>query len=550
MLGDTLAPALLKVIDRLKYNVKAFEKYVKINADVIAESLKWVTVLGVLAITVPPLLLVVTGLTNQFLLLTKAIAKSAIALALNPITYLVGALYVLRATLMQDFWRKAWENQIKPFFHDFGKMSVETIGQIMWQFSLIPRVLENIFTKGTAVSAIKYFIKALQQIGLVVIGVNAALHLDFDEVKRTKDEFTALNEEMRDLLFGEGLGPGNKSLTLAAGLEWDTTAKEDYQRYIADLKTVGKEIFWTGKEMGVEFGAMMSKAVEEDIGHITRLMTGLAENLPAPFLAAIEKITKAFDELKNIYKIFIAKPPVLPGVQLPKYKPPEELTAAYKKLIADYEELITFIGADQIKQPSIWAQRWEMGIRTVILNLENWQDAFTNAFTSIKDGWADTINSLLNGTITFKNAMTDMFDAVRLSFNKFVADVLASDLWYAFFGGGKPLPFGTASFFFGGKVLKSQHPFTTVSDLLGLGAGTSNFGQTDYNIDPIRDLRNLFNQKPAPGGDATVNIINKTTQDVTAKTANTSFNGKQWVVDVVLEEMRTNRGFADQIRRG
>jgi len=56
----------------------------------------------------------------------------------------------------------------------------------------------------------------------------------------------------------------------------------------------------------------------------------------------------------------------------------------------------------------------------------------------------------------------------------------------------------------------------------------------------------MSNQKP----DISFNLNNQTTVPVTAKPAGTSFNGKQWVVDVVLEEVRTNRGFAEQMRRG
>ncbi len=55
----------------------------------------------------------------------------------------------------------------------------------------------------------------------------------------------------------------------------------------------------------------------------------------------------------------------------------------------------------------------------------------------------------------------------------------------------------------------------------------------------------MSNQKPA----ISFNLNNQTTVPVTAKPAGMTFNGKQWVVDVVLEEMRTNRGFAEQMGR-
>jgi len=165
----------------------------------------------------------------------------------------------------------------------------------------------------------------------------------------------------------------------------------------------------------------------------------------------------------------------------------------------------------------------------------------------IKTGWSDTISSFLNDTYigarTFENLITNMFTTVLHKFNDFVAEVLASDLWYALFGGGKTMEFGTATFLFGGKVAKSRRDPGWLLDLQRTIPYTA--PSKDYYTP---ELSTMGSQKAAVGS-TVINITNKGTP-VTLKETSRVFDGRRWVINAVMSELNTNPAFAKTVRGG
>ncbi len=536
-LGDTLAPAIGKVATRIRADVKDFREYVEANKELIASTLKWVSVVSVAAIVVPAFALLVVGITNQFIQLGVAIAKAGIAMISSPLMWqlglLAGLLYTLRTTLATDFWKQAWENQIKPFLAVFLEGFTQTITEIMWRFSLIPDAIEAAFSKQSMLNTILYFTKALQQIGLVARIGFAFKRGDIGKALGLQDELRKLNEEMRTLLTGTpeeegGLGAfGN--ILFGSKAEMEASLDE----FRNSMKIVGAELKYEGREIAINFGKAFKEQVAKDAKAIGGLFEKLITKLPASMQDTIDQLKAMYAEIANIVDIFMQKPSKLAGIQMPALAYRED----FKQLFGDYliymDELIKAQRA-LLKIPTIWQTRWISGVRIVINSMDSWWDVFARVNMDIKSGWEDTIGSFINDTMgmarTFENIMENMFNNVLDAFNKFVAQVLASDLWYTLFGKGVALPFGTATFFHGGKVAADSR-----------GTQLPNWGefmpQKFKPFDPAGSL-GQFAGKAAPN--VSVIIENNTGDQIKQSASKPTFNGKEYVVNVVLEAYRTD----------
>ena len=85
--GDTLAPAIERLADKMREHVKAFRYYIQLNKDAVREALKWTAAISALAIATPVVLAVV----------------SAVISLINPFTVVISTLYLFRAVWLDTF---------------------------------------------------------------------------------------------------------------------------------------------------------------------------------------------------------------------------------------------------------------------------------------------------------------------------------------------------------------------------------------------------------------------------------------------------------------
>lgn len=187
-----------------------------------------------------------------------------------------------------------------------------------------------------------------------------------------------------------------------------------------------------------------------------------------------------------------------------------------------------------LKIPTIWEKRWKSGLEIVIDDTKRWWNVFANVNKDIRNEWADTINVLISEGGNFKDFMEDMFNSVLTSFNKFVAQVLASDLWYTMFGQGLPLPFGAATLFHKGKV-EAAPGYTAIPQWEPIRP-------TPPVFDPTRQLGQFAGKAAIPS----VIINNNTGTPMSA--SKPVFNGKEFIVNVVMEEYNTNPNFRNALK--
>ena len=90
--GQQLAPAIIRIADKLREQVQLVEDYIKKNVEAVATTLKWVAVIGALAVAVPIMI---------------SIASSVLSLV-NPFTVVIGMLYLFR-TIWGDMFKKNGE---------------------------------------------------------------------------------------------------------------------------------------------------------------------------------------------------------------------------------------------------------------------------------------------------------------------------------------------------------------------------------------------------------------------------------------------------------
>jgi len=493
-LGRTLAPAIERVADYIRDRLVVFREYVAANSAAIAETMKWMAILGASALIFPPLLMIVMSLTNQFVQLALSIGKVGLALATNPLTWLVVALYTLRATLNTNFWKQAWENQIKPFLDVFGRGFMQTITQIMWEFSLIPEAISRAFSSEGILNTIKYFIKALQQIGLVARITAEALTLDFTEADRLSKEFMKLNEEMSVLLFGKKNERG-ESLGFFRSEE---EKKANYQAYLKDLTVFGDELIYQGKTIATDFGEVMRTQIAKDMDSISNLMGTLVDKLPPELKSALDQMIKTFNDLRMLFN-----EPIITKV--------EEATGKIGETTQNISETTKEIS-------KTFRDRWMNAITQVIDETETWHDAFVETATDIRNTWASTIEDMMNNGGNFKDFMEKMFLDILHSFNHMVAQFVSNRLFYETFG----------------KILPDWYkpPYeSAVYGVKSLGATSPGFG-----ADLIPSEGGAY--KATPG--VIVNVNNNSGVELKSSTQKPAFDGRNWVVNTVIEAYNTD----------
>jgi len=534
-LGGLLAPAIGRVAGRLIENARGMDEYIKTNSKAIAESLKWVTVIGASALLIPPLALMLTSLANQFTQLSVAMGKMVITgLSIGwklagPYMVILSTLYVIRALLKKEgFW-----DDVVDFF-------------VSW----IDRVIDG--TKE---------------------GFKKVVWLFHKNTRRMADLQSAWRYQQKHPE-GDAMGPAlagwDESRTRKEWERFDRAFRQTSDDFAKLMGDVGEVVLPPLKDAGKLLADSLSNAIEatsaslkEDLGKLEGILEiglgALSNVIPEPMKKAYDELKKGLDSLGLLIDAFMQESPFAKF-----YEWLDEFNAKVRESRAKWEEAHKPIVAQTKQLGSKMGNAWNNALREMFDPTEGfiitWKDLFFDVFSNIRSEWSNTISSILDdtyeGAITFKNIIDDMINAVRRSFTKLIADLTANQLLFSLLGKNvRGLQMGTAKW---GDIFR----WMSGQDRTGFEGGLSakNFQLienpytgpyspgSDYGIEGIDYTGGLTPKTAVPA--ISFNLNNQTTMPVTAKPAGTSFNGKQWVVDVVLEEMRTNRGFADQIRRG
>ena len=390
-IGAALAPSIRVLADEINNALPLVKDWVKENRELAVQIVKITTAVGLLSLAFGSLLLilptVVKSLTMIFGLLTSPLAVFVLMIA---------SLYTLRAVWKDTF--KSMEKDTDTLeSNDILKGLQQTITQIMWQLSLIPDIVEKAFSGEAVLNTLKYFTKALQQIGLMARMVNEVIFTPRifwkDTIGKLQEEYDKLQEEMSVLLHG---GDGFSLFG----------SEEERNKDYADFK----------KDINVVFGELgnIIKKEYETIGGI--VVDQFKQDLDA-VIAVIKdkhpKIAKLLEDMAKLWEGITA--PVLPtaGDTPPKYpQKPEE----------------------HVGPPAgTWAYSWWLAAGSVMDSLNTVNDAFTDINKDMLSGMETAFGDFMQQGGNFRDFMDDIFNAIYQSFVNFIAKLAAQDMWMALF---------------------------------------------------------------------------------------------------------------------
>lgn len=587
--GEILAPAIERVSNSVKDSVKEIREYVQAHKDSILQTMKWVTITSLMAVILPPLALILLNFANQFISLTTSITKLGlsmikalipIGIALAPFAILLASLYVLRSTLNTDFWNDALEKKIKPFLSDMASGFTQTIAQILWEFSLIPRAINKTFDELTG------FIGSWsKQVALLLEGI---VMRDpgkiWESVQMGNDRLVNFVKDM----VGKPFSPINELF----GSKDERDA--DYAAYINDLTIFGQDILDAdrairGKVMSTAVGGVVNTVglavdvaqeiwgdvvvqFKKDVAALTPVFDTLMETLsklpsqafgalPAALQAIINQMMGALNEIGNLVDIFKNKPASAMGIQVPGFVLSSEARAQMDAVEAELKARAERI-ASVVYKSTFMGKQWYIAMishfETLATGTLQWADVFETALDSTQAAWSSTIENMMIEGGNMKDFLDSMFQGILRSFNKLVADIVAADLMRSIFGAGAKVKAGTPSLLFGSQSLFGTDfgMYDPIKDnlqgfrdfLLGM-----EFSNAQRNFNPVRDYSGIpdigafSSQKMAGGGATEINITNNG-NPVGLRVTGRQFNGKKWIVNAVMDEINTNPTYAKGIR--
>jgi len=470
-LGELLAPAIERVADRMRGRLGVFREYIKANSETITEMMKWTAVFGLFALFGPPIVLVLTNLVTQIGALAKALVTGTIAVLTNPFLILLASLYTLRAVLKKQ---EMWDD--------------------LW--SGFESSLDNISD---------YAQTKFKAIGWMFIKTLAAARTGksmWGDWSREREHFDAVWEEELAYRFGK-------------------------------VEEIGEAIAKKTADVGLTILDAVKESLGEDIPAIFQVFTNTVSRSFPTLDALIEKFKSVIAIATEMYTVFTTAPSKF-GLAMPGFAGDnEEMAWMLKRAKADME--IRIMMQKLRGEASIWSVRWHRAMEQVMDDMVKWHDLFVEMGDGVRSNWAGTIESLMNGGLTFRNFMKQMLLDVWHSFTHLAAQVAASKLFAAFF------PDMYSQF---GAVAGKQ-------EILG-----SNYFSKQFNTPfPIpSSITNTPDIGMFSGGGAlqkNISIELKNDTGIMAKITSpqTKWDGKRYVVQAVLEAYDADPNFRERLRR-
>lgn len=299
-----------------------------------------------------------------------------------------------------------------------------------------------------------------------------------------------------------GAGVGG-AIGLGLGMFAAKDSKIAYDNYIETGKktTIDLKALWSetskavNAELKADFGAgldFVDNAIDNTDGTVGKLLKGLKD-----YMSGVKGLLGSFMNEPAKGAVATAN---------------EEI----KKLDDTMEK---FVGGPLTQWSIATSEYFKIGAAEV----NQWADSFMSAMGSVQSSWTDTIETVINEGGNLQDFLENMFLGILKAFNRMIAEVAAADLMYAIAGGGQKRTAGTPS------LLKYIIP---------------KFGEGPESASPVIDA-------VTGGGGGTGKVaINITNNGNPVKLTETGrrFDGKQYVINMVMDEMSTNPSFAKAVR--
>ncbi len=512
--GNTLAPAVERLANHIRGHVKVLREYITANSDAIAEALKWVAVISATVLIFPPLLFLVTGLTNQFIQLAAAMGKMALTgMAIGwklagPYTVILATIYMIRAMLKKE---GLWDDMEKAFLSTWDRVIAGTKEKF--------KTLQWLWYKFS--TRLSEMAKARQ------IGTPEAIEIALEpwSPERQIAELDRFSKAYNEF---------------AGELPWaiEKTAAETGKVIIDHLSSVWETIGEQWKEDMGKLSVGMEDAFE-------RLGTALPDGISAPLQAALDKLRSIIKTITDVKDIFMTEPSITVDVQAME----GAWKAGMNNMAASTEESVK----ESIKQISYLREWWNKATKAMFTAMKDavtYRETFQTMLEGIQADWADAFDNLMRTGSSFADFIKGLWSGVLNNFKRMVAEIAAADLTYAIFGGGQKRPEGTAT------LMNAVRSFL---DTAWRPAEVGELGTPPAsNGSGVGDFKNIVGKvalperlaKMAGGGEAvpvTINVENKG-QPVNLTETGRHFDGRQWVINMVMDAVNTDPNFAQALR--
>ncbi len=194
---------------------------------------------------------------------------------------------------------------------------------------------------------------------------------------------------------------------------------------------------------------------------------------------------------------------------------------------------------------------WNAAIGAVTDTFKTQIGVMSDMFQFIQTGWSDALDDLMKQGSSFIDFMDSFFQTILAGFRQMVAEMLSISMFEAIFGKGTgrkretpevSIPWGAI---WSGIKYLATGKFETPGITVPSGENSYSPGLDYDDVSSWRD----DSQKIAPK--IAFVVQNNTGVNVTAKAAAPPvYDGKQWVLNVVMEESLTNPRFGEIIRGG
>jgi len=600
-IGGSLEPAFMSWFDKLEVRFERIRAWIGDHREETAQIVKNLAKIALVSVAVGALMVFVPYLIGAF--------NSLTAIASRPFVVLLAGLYVFRAAWKKDLWDmrsdfNEWKEKLfEGSWGDKLKLSLfPAIGLISGGL-LLKMLLAGAGAAGVTVSApIAALLGVLMLGGGFLGGTKLSKHIPLggtdespddtkEKVKEKKPkigvapkdipmpeiyDLTGMSDEdVRKL--GESHGvkitpnketgwydiapmvpkvkpdtiktPGVRpdSIGVSRSFEIDKDA-EDKQKKEDKKDTLGGYL----KEMGKEFKAAIESAAK-DIGSAVVGQAG--EDFQWSLDKGADVVEKFFpgagralNEMLGVARDFIDSldEPVKPKLppQFPFGDMDEHVKA--KRLYDDY---LAEIERRKLKPTGgyyykTYFNQWRDVTAEIIENLNTMTDAFTTAQQDIIGGWTNAFDKLMQKGSSVKGFFRDLFDSIIASMRRMVAEALAQDLFKLLLGFGmkREMPGQELSMLgFVGDLFKDWKFFQG-------GGNVPDLGPVPEHALPYHAPKLAPASTPEPAN-VTINLSNESGQPVRAKqVGGAQFNGRDWIVNMVLEAMEDDHEFRAAIR--
>ena len=516
-IGGTLTPAIERLGDAIQGRLTIFEAYIEANKDMIAEALKLTMVFGTALAVGGPLLLILTGLVTNFVTLAAVVA--------SPFVVLVAALYTFRALWNQttDEMKKNAKD-LNAAIAEKANMNIGPTGQTLAYGAAGAIAGAGLGPWGMGIGGAA---------GLAAGGIQAWRGIQARNA-RLYGGRQVMGGELHGRLPG-GYMMGGRSL---GGMD------KSYARIgPQNGKSEGDIKGSLEKLIADTWGAATEQFKQDTKGVMDGIIKGLRESSPE-LAALLDKSKAALKTIEDMLKAFMRPPdPALTKVG----KDIDALIKKSRKLHTVWADgLLTDEDATEyVKRFGMLKEHWNNAVREMFRPLvvtDTWESKFGSAMKNIETSWSDTMNTMMNEGGNWKDFMENMFTGVLASFNRMISDVLAHNLANAMFGGGEKMTAGTASIW---DIINTI--FNTDYGKQGRGAVEADLTEAPTVWDPSRGLPGVDPYKGSIQAPVIINIENRGAP-VDMSASKPAFNGKDYVVNVVMSAFNTDPNFRNALR--